>query len=117
VGAAREKKMASNLVSLTIADAALSFLWVFCTSSFGFLSANIAKFLDWQGNRTPIIVGIVTVLIFTFSLIGRALGGASWNPTAPVAFYAAGVGKDSLFSLSVRLPAMVRLYSPFYHIL
>ncbi|CAM6097152.1 unnamed protein product [Calypogeia fissa] len=98
--------MSSKLVKLTIADAALSFLWVFCTSCFGFLSTVIAQYLDWQGDRTPIIIAIVVVLLFAFPMLGKALGGASWNPTAPVAFYAAGVGGDSPFTLAIRLPAM-----------
>lgn len=103
---AERAKMSSRVVKLSIADAALSFLWVFSTSCFGFLSSVIAQYVDWQGDRTPIVIGIVVVLIFTFSILGKALGGAAWNPTTPAAFYAAGVGQDSLLTLSIRLPAM-----------
>ncbi|KAG6556140.1 hypothetical protein Mapa_002081 [Marchantia paleacea] len=96
----------SRIVKLAIFDGFLSFLWVFLTSCLGAGAHVIAKQLDYEGDRTGIIVGEVVVLIFSFSLMGKALGGASWNPTAPVAFYAAGAGVDTLFTLAIRLPAM-----------
>lgn len=95
-----------RIAKLVIFDTFLSFLWVFCTSSMGAGAATVAKVLDYEGDRTGIIVAEVVVLLLSFSIMGKALGGASWNPTSPVAFYAAGASKDSLFTLAIRLPAM-----------
>ncbi|CAI0433852.1 unnamed protein product [Linum tenue] len=47
------------------------------------------------------------VLTFSWMFVSSmfVLGGASFNPTGNVSFYAAGVGGDSLFSLALRFPA------------
>ncbi|KAL6347632.1 hypothetical protein AAG906_026160 [Vitis piasezkii] len=59
----------------------------------------------------PITIFITTVLIFVlvfvFSMIGDALGGASFNPIATAALYAADVTPDSLISMAFRFPAQV----------
>ncbi|KAL1814181.1 hypothetical protein ACET3Z_024246 [Daucus carota] len=52
-----------------------------------------------------ITVCLVSVLLFIFNFIAEALGGASFNPTLFAAFSAAGIHKESLFSVSIRLPA------------
>ncbi|KAL3687902.1 hypothetical protein R1sor_014211 [Riccia sorocarpa] len=96
----------ARIAKLAFFDAFLSFWWVFLTSCLGAGAAVIAKALEYGGDRTGIVVGEVVVLIFVFSITGKLLGGASWNPTSPVAFYAAGHSKDSLFTLAIRLPAM-----------
>lgn len=99
-----------GLAKTAVADASITFLWVFCMASLGAVSTMLAPSLgmDGPGNgKLYIVFGLVSFLIFLFSALGQALGGASWNPTALVAFAYAGVSKDSLFSLGVRLPAQV----------
>lgn len=99
-----------GLKEKAVADASITFLWVFCMASLGAVSTALAPHLgmDGPGNgRLYIVFGLVSFLIFLFSALGQALGGASWNPTALVAFAYAGVSKDNLFTLGVRLPAQV----------
>ncbi|KAK8968568.1 Aquaporin SIP1-2 [Platanthera guangdongensis] len=88
-------------------DAAITFLWVFCVSTIGAVTSIISSLLQLQGfvPNLLIITSLVAVLVSIFSLIGQALGGASFNPTGTVAFYAAGIGGDSLLSMALRFPA------------
>ena len=51
----------------------------------------------------------MATLVFIFTFIGEILGGASFNPTGTVAFYAAGLSRDSLLSMALRFPAQVSL--------
>lgn len=77
-------------------------------ASLGAVSSAVAPFLGLQGSgNLYVVLGLVTAHIFAFAALGKALGGASWNPAALVAFAYAGVGKDTLFSLGVRMPAQV----------
>ncbi|KZV21080.1 hypothetical protein F511_35461 [Dorcoceras hygrometricum] len=49
---------------------------------------------------------LVFVLLFIFGFVGDLMGGATFNPTATAAFYAAGLGgADSLISAAIRFPA------------
>lgn len=90
------------------ADASITFLFVFCMASLGAVSSAVAPYLGLQGSgKLYVVLGLVTALIFGFSALGKALGGASWNPTVLVAFAYAGVSKDTLFSLGVRMPAQM----------
>ena len=109
---------AMGLTKTAAADASITFLWVFCMASLGAVSTALAPHLgmDGPGNgRLYIVFGLVSFLIFLFSALAQALGGASWNPTALVAFAYAGVSKDNLFSLGVRLPAQVSPTPQSYH--
>ncbi|PKA51506.1 Aquaporin SIP1-2 [Apostasia shenzhenica] len=90
-----------------ISDAVITFLWVFCVSTVGTLTSVIASAVQIQAvaPRLVITTVIIAFLVFVFSLIGEALGGASFNPTGTAAFYAAGISRDSLLSLALRFPA------------
>ncbi|CAK9160004.1 unnamed protein product [Ilex paraguariensis] len=93
-------------IKSAVADAVLTFMWVFCASTLGVSTSVIASAIGVQGMSTLLITTVlVFVLLFIFGIIGDALGGASFNPTATAAFYAAGVGADSLISAAVRFPA------------
>ncbi|KAJ8771660.1 hypothetical protein K2173_026837 [Erythroxylum novogranatense] len=89
-------------------DTVLTFMWVFCSSMFGLFTHLIVTALGIQNLAwAPLIVVtlLVFVFVFLFGLIGEALGGASFNPTATAAFNAAGIGGDSLLSMALRFPA------------
>ncbi|GLT59705.1 hypothetical protein SLA2020_325100 [Shorea laevis] len=95
-------------ITAAIGDLVLTFLWVFCSSTFGLLTTLTVTTFGLQGIAwAP--VAITTVLIFAFvfvfSLIAEALGGASFNPTGNASIFAAGLGGDSLISMALRFPA------------
>lgn len=94
-------------IKSAICDAAITFLWVFCVSTVGILTSIISSTLHLQGfaPNLLIITLLITILVFVFNLIAHALGGASFNPTGTAAFYAAGIGGDSLVSLALRFPS------------
>lgn len=104
-------------IKSAIGDAVLTFMWVFCASLLGittsFITASLGvQHLSFNGfNYANIIV--TTVLVFTlvlvFTIVGDVLGGATFNPTGTAAFYAAGLGSDTLFSMALRFPAQVIL--------
>lgn len=99
-----------GLVRKAVADASITFLWVFSMASLGAVSTALAPSLGLDGpgkGKMYIVFSLVSFLIFFFSFLGQALGGASWNPTALVAFSYAGVSKDDLFTLAIRLPAQM----------
>lgn len=93
-------------VKLALADGVLTFGWTVVTSGFGAASLLLGDYLDWQGDRSPLLYAIVLVVNLIFVEFSVAAGGATWNPTAPMAFYVSGVGDDTLFSLALRMPAM-----------
>jgi len=93
-------------IKSAVADGVLTFMWVFCASTLGALTSVIAAAIGVQGVASLLItVVLVFVLVFIFGIIGEALGGATFNPTATAAFYAAGVGNDSVFDMAFRFPA------------
>ncbi|CAI9777100.1 unnamed protein product [Fraxinus pennsylvanica] len=95
-------------IKVAIGDAILTCMWVFCASSLGALTFVVASALGvTQGLPTLLITTfLIFVLLFVFGFIGDALGGATFNPTGPAAFYAAGVGgAESLVTAAVRFPA------------
>ncbi|XP_024985468.1 aquaporin SIP1-1-like [Cynara cardunculus var. scolymus] len=95
-----------GLVKAAIGDGVLTFLWVICASSLGAATSVIAKTIGVKGMATILItISLVFILLFIFGMIGDALGGASFNPTGTAAFYAVGLGGDSLISAAVRFPA------------
>ncbi|KAF5481053.1 hypothetical protein F2P56_001741 [Juglans regia] len=98
-----------GVVKAAIGDAILTCLWVFSAPMMGILTPVIATYLGVQAQPLAglfITTILVTVLVTTFSLIGKALGGASFNPSTTVSFYAAGLVPDSsLISLAARFPA------------
>ncbi|CAA2970170.1 aquaporin SIP1-1-like [Olea europaea var. sylvestris] len=95
-------------IKAAVADGVLTFMWVFCASTLGALTFVVASALGVsQGLPTLLVTTVlVFVLLFVFGIIGDFLGGATFNPTAIAAFYAAGIGgADSLFSAALRFPA------------
>lgn len=104
-----------------VADGVLTFMWVFSASTLGAATTAVAAALGLGDAVLPwvsllITTSLVFVLLLVFDLIGSALGGASFNPTATASFYAAGVGSDDLLSMALRLPAQVKytaMYSNF----
>ena len=101
---------AVGAVKAAIGDAILTFMWVFCASTIGALTYLISDWIGVQGPLTLVITtSIVATLVFIFTFIGQILGGASFNPTGTVAFYAAGLSPDSLLSMAIRFPAQVSL--------
>lgn len=105
----------ANAILLAIADAVLTFIWVFISSTLGLVTTEILKafnleFVSYNGVNYPFIIIttlLIFVIIFTFTAIGNAMGGASFNPTGNASFYAAGLGSDTLFSMALRFPAQV----------
>ncbi|CAL5185517.1 unnamed protein product [Lathyrus oleraceus] len=103
----------ANAILLAIADAVLTFIWVFISSTLGLVTTEILKafnleFVSYNGVNYPFIIIttlLIFVIIFTFTAIGNAMGGASFNPTGNASFYAAGLGSDTLFSMALRFPA------------
>ncbi|CDP19408.1 unnamed protein product [Coffea canephora] len=99
-----------GVIKAAIADGLLTFMWVFCASSLGVLTSLIAAALGVAKTQWLTSLFITTVLVFVFlfvfSIIGDALGGATFNPTATAAFHAVGLGgSNSLFSAALRFPA------------
>ncbi|GJY58852.1 aquaporin SIP1-1-like protein [Tanacetum coccineum] len=93
-------------IKSAIGDGVLTFMWVFCASSLGAATSVIAAYLGVKGMTSLLITtSLVFVLLFVFGVIGDMLGGASFNPTGTAAFYAAGLGRDTLVSAAVRFPA------------
>ena len=92
-----------------IGDALLTSIWVFFATTLRILTAKAAVVVGLQPTSLAglfITTIIATVLVFTISLIGRLLGGASFNPSTTVTFYTAGLRTDSsLSSMAVKFPA------------
>lgn len=97
-------------IKAAIGDMILTFMWNFFASTFGLMTVMILGAAGLQGVAwAPVLITtlLVFIFVFIFGLIGDALGGASFNPTGTAAFYAAGVGSDSLLSMAIRFPAQV----------
>ncbi|RDX92761.1 Aquaporin SIP1-2, partial [Mucuna pruriens] len=98
-----------GLIKAAIGDAILTSIWVFIISTLRIVTTEVALFLGLQPFSLAGLV-ITTILntlyVLTISFIGRALGGASFNPSTTVSFYTAGLRPDSsLTSMAVRFPA------------
>lgn len=95
-------------IRAAICDGVLTFMWVFCVSTVGPVTYVIAAALGIKGFLSLVITTVlVFLLLFIFGFIAEILGGATFNPTATAAFYAAGVRGVSLFSAALRFPAQV----------
>ncbi|CAI9115315.1 OLC1v1016189C1 [Oldenlandia corymbosa var. corymbosa] len=98
-------------VGAAIADGVLTFMWVFCASSLKVLTFVIATAFGVAATQRLTILFITTCLVFTFlfifGIMGAAMGGATFNPTATAAFHVvdiAGRNSNSLF-FGLRFPA------------
>ena len=101
---------AMGIARKVVADAAITFLWVFTIASLGAVATAIAQRLGLDGpghGMLYIVFTLVSLHIFFFGFLGQALGGASWNPTSSIAFAYAGVSKDDLFTLAATIPAQM----------
>ena len=98
-----------SVVKAAIGDAILTSMWVFSTPMNGVLTTVIATYLGVQATPLAglfISTIIATILVLLFSLIGKVLGGASFNPSTTLSFYAAGLKPESsLISMAARFPA------------
>lgn len=95
-------------ISAAIGDGVVTFMWVFCASTIGVATSIIAETLGFHAQSLAamfVTTTIVFLLVLIFTVIGGALGGAGFNPTGTAAFYAAGVGGDTLLSMGLRFPA------------
>ncbi|XP_024027625.1 aquaporin SIP1-1 [Morus notabilis] len=95
-------------IKAAVGDAVLTFMWIFCASTLGAVTAVVSSAIGVQGLLWPslfITTVLIFLLVFGFSFIGEVLGGATFNPTATASFYAAGLGSDTLFSMALRFPA------------
>ncbi|KAF7819308.1 Aquaporin SIP1-2 [Senna tora] len=102
-----------SAIKAAIGDAVLTFMWVFCASTLGLATRTIVtslglQHLSFNGLNYPsilVLIALVFTLVFIFTIIGNALGGASFNPTGTACFYAVGAGNDTLISMALRFPA------------
>ncbi|KAL8204787.1 hypothetical protein R6Q57_010410 [Mikania cordata] len=95
-----------GVVKAAIGDGVMTFMWVFCASTLGAATSVIATAIGVHGMLSLLItIALIFILLLVFGIIGDALGGASFNPTATASFYAAGIGSDTLISAAVRFPA------------
>ncbi|PHT43457.1 Aquaporin SIP1-1 [Capsicum baccatum] len=94
-------------VKAAIADFVLTMMWVFCSATLGVFTYLIASAFGIVQPMASLFITtfLLFVLFFVFGIVGDALGGAAFNPAGTAAFYAAGVGKDSLFTVATRFPA------------
>ncbi|KAK6161636.1 hypothetical protein DH2020_005017 [Rehmannia glutinosa] len=101
-------------IKAAIADGLLTFMWIFCASSLGALTYVVSSALGVAQGLPSLFITttLIFLLLFIFGFIGDLLGGATFNPTATAAFYAAGLGgDDSLVSAALRFPAQVDLHT------
>ncbi|TXG49098.1 hypothetical protein EZV62_024973 [Acer yangbiense] len=100
-----------GVIKAAIGDALLTSMWVFSVPFLGVFTSIISTFLGVQTIPPPLLAlfittNLVTILVLIISLIGNFLGGASFNPSTTLSFYAAGLRSDSsLLSMAVRFPA------------
>lgn len=98
-----------KLIKAAIGDAILTSTWVFCMSTLRILTTKVSVFLGLQPVSLAglfITTILATLIVFIISIIGRALGGASFNPSTTLSFYTAGLRPDSsLLSMAVRFPS------------
>ncbi|ONK56192.1 uncharacterized protein A4U43_C10F5080 [Asparagus officinalis] len=94
-------------IKTAIGDAVLTFMWMFCAATIAPITGVIAEHFKIQS--VPVVLGItvliIAALILIFEPISAAMGNASFNAVNNAAFYAAGVGGDTLFTMAIRFPA------------
>ncbi|PHT63404.1 hypothetical protein T459_32768 [Capsicum annuum] len=98
-----------GVVKGVVGDFVMTFIVIFSTSTIGILTHILGSaFGIGQGLTSLFITMVIVFVLFSlFGIIGDALGGAAFNPAGTAAFYAAGVAKDSLYSVAARFPAQV----------
>lgn len=98
-------------IKAALGDALITFLWMFCVSTLGAVTSIVVSAVQIQSLAFSLFVTTTFIffLVFVFNAIADAIGGASFNPTGTAAFYAAGLGNDSLVSMALRFPAQVAI--------
>ncbi|WJX49929.1 hypothetical protein P8452_36304 [Trifolium repens] len=98
-----------GVIKSAIGDAILTSIFVFFISTLRLLSTKTSLFLNLEPVSLPglfITTILNTIIILTISLIGRILGGASFNPSSTISFYTLGLRPNSsLLSLAITFPA------------
>ncbi|XP_058734882.1 aquaporin SIP1-2-like [Vicia villosa] len=98
-----------GVIKSAISDAILTSIFVFFISTLRILTSKTAFLLNLEPVSLPglfITTILNTIIILTITLIGRILGGASFNPSSTISFYTLGLRPDSsLLSMSIRFPA------------
>ncbi|KAK8502301.1 hypothetical protein V6N13_092902 [Hibiscus sabdariffa] len=98
-----------GVIKVAIRDALLTSMWIFSMPLLKIFITQTAAFLGVQTlPLAPLFISrvLVSILVTTFTAIGKILGGASFKPAASLTFYATGLTKnDSLLSMAVRFPA------------
>ncbi|XP_043702837.1 aquaporin SIP1-2-like [Telopea speciosissima] len=96
-----------GVIKAAIGDAVLTSMWVFCASTLRVSTSIIQKALGFESMASALVITttLVAFLVLIFTLLGGAMGGASFNPTGTASFFAAGVGDTDLISMAFRFPA------------
>ncbi|KAL5573349.1 hypothetical protein UlMin_022946 [Ulmus minor] len=98
-----------GLFKSAIGDAFMTSMWVFSLPVTRVITSILAAYLGIQIRSLPGLFAstiLATFKLLTFMFIGKIMGGANFNPSTSVSFYAAGLRPDaSPISLAVRLPA------------
>ncbi|KAJ6686892.1 AQUAPORIN SIP1-1 [Salix purpurea] len=92
-----------------IVDGILTAMWVFSVPLLGVFSSITATYVGVEPMSIAalfITINVAALFMLTFSLIGAALGGASFNPATTITLYMAGLKPDaSLMSMALSFPA------------
>ncbi|KAJ6941218.1 aquaporin SIP1-1-like [Populus alba x Populus x berolinensis] len=91
-----------------IVDGILTAMWVFSVPLLGVFSSIVATYVGVEAMSIAglfITINVAALFMLTFSLIGAAFGGASFNPATTITLYIAGLKPDaSLMSMALRFP-------------
>ncbi|KAL3691341.1 hypothetical protein R1sor_004992 [Riccia sorocarpa] len=93
-------------VKVALVDGIFTFIWNVVSCCLGVAVFLIGQYMDYKDDRTPIMYAVILVVSLLFTEASFSVGGATWNPTGPLAFWIAGVGDDTLLALLLRLPTM-----------
>ncbi|KAJ6674685.1 AQUAPORIN SIP1-1 [Salix viminalis] len=89
-------------------DGILTCMWVFSVPLLGVFSSIVAAYVGVEALSMAglfITINVAALFMLTFSLIGAACGGASFNPATTITLYTAGLKPDaSLMSMALRFP-------------
>ncbi|KAG5231971.1 aquaporin SIP1 [Salix suchowensis] len=91
-----------------VVDGILTCMWVFSVPLLGVFSSIVAAYVGVEAMSIAglfITINVAALFMLTFSLIGAACGGASFNPATTITLYTAGLKPDaSLMSMALRFP-------------
>ncbi|GLT46019.1 hypothetical protein SLA2020_198100 [Shorea laevis] len=98
-----------GVIKSAVGDAVLTSMWVFSLPLLRVFTGTIAAYLGVGSIPLAgllITINLITLMVLCFSFVGTLFGGASFNPSSTVSFYAAGLRPDfTLLSMAVRFPA------------